>query len=151
MSSKGLFRTDIYCFGLLSWRVLFDGHNPFKHIRFCESQTRKSRTAAPIIYEFHFTERADAIADKEVTGELSSVEIHDLKSCEDDALLRLIISSMKKHHWWTSQNFAGLEASQVLAVITSIFSKCLRQNPMNRALSMGEIVMRFSQNQNYPV
>lgn len=142
MSGKGILSTDLYCFGLLSWRILLNGHSPFDHISPCTPQTQGSREAKSHGCQYFFTESTVTSHDSEKPKRLNSVEIQDLKGIKGNELLRLAHSTTKTWPQWTSR-VSGFSTPEILGMFSSIFSKCLRQNPQDRASSMKDI-MRIS-------
>ena len=145
LSGKGILSTDLYCFGLLSWRILLNGHSPFDHISLCTPQTQEFRGAKSYGQEYFFYEPTVTSHDSEKPKRLNSVEIQDLKRIKGNELLRLAHSTTKTWPQWTSKAFVSLNTREILGMFSSIFSKCLRQNPQDRASSMKEILRIFNQ------
>ena len=145
MSGKGILRTDLYCFGLLSWRILLNGHSPFDHISLCTPQTKGSREAESYCREYLLNEPTVTKHDSEKPKILDSIEIQNLKSSKSNELLRLAHSATRTWPQWTSKAFVRLNTPEILGMFSSIFSKCLRQNPQDRASSMKEILRIFNQ------
>lgn len=79
MSGKGILRTDLYCFGLLSWRILLNGHSPFDHISLCTPQTKGSREAESYCREYLLNEPTVTKHDSEKPKILDSIEIQNSK------------------------------------------------------------------------
>ncbi|MCJ1427884.1 Ankyrin-2 [Sticta canariensis] len=114
MSGKGILSTDLYCFGLLSWRILLNGHSPFDHISLCTPQTQGSREAKSNGREYFFNEPTVTSHDSEKPKRLNSVEIQDLKSLKGNELLRLAHSTTKTWPQWTSKVFVSLNTPEIL-------------------------------------
>lgn len=151
MSAKGIVSTDLYCFGLVSWKILLNGHSPFEHISLCEPRTKESKDVKPSGREYRFNEPTTTSLDFERTKKLSSIEIQDLKSSKGNELLRLALSTTRSWPQWTSKAFVRFSTPDILRMFATIFSKCLRQNPLDRASSMKAILSMFNQNEKTPM
>lgn len=151
MSAKGIVSTDLYCFGLVSWKIILNGYSPFDHISLCEPRTKESKEVKPSGREYRFNEPTTTSHDFERTNRLNSTEIQDLKSSKGNELLGLACSTTKSWPQWTSKAFISFSTPDILRMFASIFSKCLCQNPLDRASSMKAILSIFDQNEKTPM
>lgn len=143
LSGKGLFQTDIYSFGLLFWRILLDGHNPFSLISLCISGSQKIGESSSSIdgYCFH-----DLTSSTITPDGLSSSEILKLKIDRYDGLLRLARSSLKKRSQLVSGSIQSLGRAQDFGILGDILSECLCQDPVHRAPSMRVVLASLYDN-----
>lgn len=144
MSGKGILGTDLYSFGLVSWKILLDGHSPFDHISLCTTPTPGPKKAKSYGCEYCFDESITSSQDFERTKRLNSTEVQNLKSSKGNELLRLACSTTKSWPQWTSKAFVSFSERDIRDIFASIFSTCLCQNPLDRASSMKNILSLFN-------
>ena len=150
MSGRGILSTDLYCFGLLSWRILLNGNSPFDLISFFTPLIQGSRAAKPDGHDYCFNEPTIVSYDSEGIKVLNLTEIQDLKSYKGDELLRLACYTTKTWSQWNSRAFVNLSTSDILRMFARIFSRSLHQNPLDRASSMRDILSMFNQQEKNP-